>query len=86
MADMDWDLFAWVKRSPKRLGIVRLLGRKPQTQPDLAAALDRKWGAVQHAMQPLLQRGVVVVLTSPGVRRGKVFGLTLVGRRIAKLL
>lgn len=77
---VDWELYAWVKRSKQRQRIVRLL-KQPQTPTDISEELDIHIAQVSYSLSEMQERGLVEVL-NPEAKTGRLYRLTEAGNEV----
>lgn len=82
----DWDLVAWIRRGPSRKIVFELLAEKPKSITGLREIDGKSWRFYRGQLDDMIERDLVVELTSPEIRYGKIYGLTEKGKEIAKLL
>ncbi len=78
---MDWSLVGWVMASRIRRGIVRALSDGPKTPKDLSRFTSSHISQVSATLADLSRRRVVELLNK-GARKGRLYGLTAVGKRL----
>ena len=81
---VDWDLYAWVKRSKQRQRIVKLL-EEPQTPTDISEELDIHIAQVSHSLSGMRERGIATVL-NPEAKTGRLYRLTQTGTQLHEQL
>lgn len=77
---VDWNLYAWVKRSKQRQRIVALL-EQPRTPTDISEDLNVHIAQVSHSLNEMRDRRIVTVL-NPDAKTGRLYRLTDTGIQI----
>lgn len=79
---IDYDAVSFVVLSKYRDEVFAALEEKPQRPSDISGD-DLPMSPVSRALQELRERGLVELLVSEDVRKGRFYGLTDRGQRIA---
>lgn len=85
-AELDWDRVGYVTSSEYRETVVLQLHDRPQKPTDLAAATDRDIANISRALNQLADEDLVELLVSEERRKGRIYGLTDAGERVAEYL
>jgi len=81
--NVEWENYGFVIASRYRTKIVLDLLNDPKTPKELSSDTGFYLSHVSSTLSDLIKRGIVECLT-PGLRRGKVFALTQIGKTVAK--
>lgn len=79
---LDWEKFGYIVASKYRKGIVSVLNEGPRTPKDIAQELDLYISHISSTLSELEEKNIVRCLT-PRLRKGRIYGLTEAGKKIA---
>ena len=82
---MKWEKLGYVLASRYRQDIMLILTEGEKTPKEIADKTGLYLSHVSSTLSELERQGLVICLT-PKLRRGRLFGLTKSGKRIAKEL
>lgn len=85
-AEPDWDRVGYVTASQYREIVLLELRERPQKPTDLATATDCDIANISRALTQLADEGVVDLLVSEDRKKGRIYGLTDAGERVAEYL
>lgn len=80
---MDWDKYGFVNASKYRKDIVLSLHNKPKTPKELKEETEYYLSHVSNTLKDLSEKEIVKCLTE-GRSKGRIYGLTELGKEIAE--
>jgi predicted transcriptional regulator len=80
-----WEACGFVLASAQRGAIVRHLEASPSQPSLMAESLGMAPSNVSSLLRPMMKRGIVKCL-NPSARKGRIYGLTTLGRDVATKL
>ncbi|SNZ18258.1 hypothetical protein SAMN06269185_3311 [Natronoarchaeum philippinense] len=81
--DRDWETIGWVQSSQYREDVLEALTASPKTPSTIAEQTDDGIAHISRALRSLRERDLVELLVSEDCRKGRVYGLTDAGAKIA---
>ena len=82
---MNWDTIGYIISSEYRKKTLFLLRKKPHTPREIANVLDIHMSHTSQILQQLTSKNLIVCL-NPNVAKGRLYGLTDLGKEIVDKL
>ncbi|MHA1988545.1 MAG: transcriptional regulator [Promethearchaeota archaeon] len=82
---VQWDIIGYVISSKYRKKALLLLQQKPHTPREIASVLDIHMSHTSQILQQLTFKNLIVCL-NPNVAKGRLYGLTDLGKEIVEKL
>jgi len=83
----EWDSLSFIARSTYRTIVVKYLGKHGPTIPSvIAKSGDHDIAKISTALSDLREEGVVELLVSEDIKRGRIYGLTSDGEQLLNQL
>jgi len=82
----DWDVVGYVISSDYRTDVLHRLDDGPATPTQIADDVDISVTHVSRALRSLRERGLVELLVPEERRKGRVYGITSLGRETWELI
>lgn len=85
-ATAEWDAVSFSIRSKYRVAVLDQLEAGPRTPAQIATAADLALAHISRAIGELRERGLVELLVSEGVSKGRLYALTETGDDVWTLI
>lgn len=81
---LDYDKASFVISSGPRQAVIEQLSQRPQTPSEIEAVTENEIAHVSRALRELRDEGLVELLVSEDVRKGRIYGLTDAGEAVGE--